>query len=582
MYGIEALNLAKSIGLRKIEAEACIALANSYMITDPEIQKEYAMEALKVTQNHKLETQEGRAHTALGNYYLHTNQHYLAHSHYKKAEKIYTQLQDLRLQSILYFNMSNLFSIINDKENLKYYASKLLEIAIKRGDHAMEIRARRLLFDKNEGQQEVDFFLDLYQKASSINSNYLYNIATVIGDIYIQLNLPHKALPFLYKALESNETGTATLNLSQVYISFAEAYALLNRADSADYFFKKTMDYPFAFDDIMMNIFRVRSIIESKKGNDKDALDYFKKFHHLSDSINKNMRTTEIARIKNWHELEQKDLENEILQQEYQKQQRHILILGIFSVLIFMSFTLSIFLYRKINQKNRELSELHATKDKLFSIIAHDLRSPVASLVSVLELTQSNTMETRSQDAVFKDISKRVDETYRLLDNLLRWAKNQMQKMVASPVSFDIQAECTVITDLLKNNASTKKITLINHTDKQNVYADKDMFSVVLRNLTTNAIKFTPEGGEVSINSELSENMVIISVKDTGIRMTQEVQDNLFKLSTTKSQLGTYNEVGTGLGLVLCADFVKANGGEIWFTSKEGEGTTFFFSLPAR
>jgi len=236
----------------------------------------------------------------------------------------------------------------------------------------------------------------------------------------------------------------------------------------------------------------------------------------------------------------------------------------------------------EITEKNFELEELHATKDKLFSVVAHDLRSPMAALMSVMKLTHMNILDAETQAQMFKDISKRVDDVYGLLENLLRWAKSQMQGQVIAPVYFDVQDEIRLVMDGLQLIASAKMVAMNNRAGKQEVFSDRDMFSVVVRNLATNALKYSSAGGTVTIDSELTDNMLVVSVADTGIGMSQAVQDKLFKLSETHSQRGTDNETGTGLGLVLCADFVKANGGKIWFSSAQGEGSTFFFSVPMR
>jgi len=251
-------------------------------------------------------------------------------------------------------------------------------------------------------------------------------------------------------------------------------------------------------------------------------------------------------------------------------------------VIIFTLLFMLIHFYMKTLEKNRELKELHSVKDKIFSVVAHDLRSPMVSLMSLLKLTSMKKLDAETQAGLLKDISKRVDDVFGLLDNLLRWAKNQMHGLVMSPVYFDVKNEIDTVMDGLHDIAASKKISLNNRAGHFEVYADRDMFSVVVRNLTTNAIKYSPVKSEITIDSELSDDKLVISVKDSGTGMPQEVQEKLFKLSETKSERGTNNESGTGLGLVLCAEFVKANGGNIWFTSIQGEGSTFFFSVPVK
>ena len=258
------------------------------------------------------------------------------------------------------------------------------------------------------------------------------------------------------------------------------------------------------------------------------------------------------------------------------------MILAISQVIILALLALVVFFYRKITMKNREMEELHTVKDKLFSVVAHDLRNPIAALMSILKLTNRNELDKETQAKMLSDVSKRIDDMYRLLDNLLRWTKNQMQGIVPTPTYFDVQDESYAVMNTLRDDATVKNITLNNRTGKHQVYADRDLFAVVVRNLTSNAIKYTPTNGTITITSELSNNMLIVSVKDSGTGIPQDVQAKLFKLSETKSQRGTDNESGTGLGLVLCADFVKANGGNIWFTSVQGEGSTFFFSVPVK
>ena len=256
-------------------------------------------------------------------------------------------------------------------------------------------------------------------------------------------------------------------------------------------------------------------------------------------------------------------------------------IVGLLAI-IFVLLVLSVSFFTITIMKNRELKKLHVVKDKIFSLVAHDLRSPMGALATTLKLAEKNRLDPETQAQLFKDISNRVDNTFSLLDNLLRWAKSQMKGMVSTPVYFDVQEESFTVTNALQYVAENKGITIDNHIEKHQVYADRDMFAVVVRNLTANALKFTFGNGTITLDSELSDGMLVVSVKDTGIGMSQEVQEKLFQLSEIKSRRGTNNESGTGLGLVLSADFVKANGGRIWFTSVQGKGSTFFFSVPVK
>jgi len=501
----------------------------------------------------------------------------------------------------------SLFYDIEDMDNTVYYADKILEIIAERYDLTtlQSISSDTLIladkpyylpslmfgaqffkgmarYKDNAEEEALDYFLDMLRKSIFLNAKYNYPgyIAWQCGKIYMKQNRPREALRYLHWVREDFEAKEDLSNLSSTYAYLAEAYIMLQRTDSAEYFIKKAWEYPILYDDTKLELFRVRYLIDFNNNDYRNALESYKKYHHLSDSINKAGKSAEITRMRNWYELEQKDNENMLLQHEYQKQRRLILVLQGALAMIFALFALSVFFYRKNFKKNRELKELHGVKDKLFSVVAHDLRSPIGSLMSLLMMANEKMLDADMQAQLFKDISNEVDDCFGLLDNLLRWAKSQMQGIIPSPSYFDAQESSCEVTDTLQSIALSKNIVLDNQIGRQQLYADRNMFSVVVRNLTMNALKYTSADGEVTLSSELSGNMLVISVKDTGIGMPQEVQDNMFKLTETKSRRGTNNESGVGLGLILCADFVKANGGNIWFNSKPEEGSTFFFSIP--
>ena len=604
----QALTFAKENSLEK--GNLLIDISQLYRVADTAKSRSYIMEALSLAQKVGLKKIEARAYCALGNYHLVVGQFYSAYVNYKKAEKVCIAINDKNYLINVYYNMMLVFVDIDDKENTFLYADKLLEIAsewydlttltpINNSTNKIEVfgvynklslifgaqfHKGRMLYKDNEAQEALNYYLDMFNKTIRLDTKYYQqNIAYTCGYFYNKLNQPHEALKYLHWARKDSEkeiNNEISIDLSETYAYLAESHILLNQLDSAEYYLKKSREVPLLVDFMKAKLYQINSTIDSKKGNYRRALENFRKFHLLSDSLTQAGKTAEITRLKNWNELEQKDNDNEILQLEKQKQHKLILILTSSLVMILALFFLSAFLFSKTIRKNRELKELHIVKDKLFSVVAHDLRSPMGALMSVLKLANRNMLDADMQVQLLKDISSRVDDTYGLIDNMLCWAKSQMQGIVPSPAYFDVQEASLSVTDNLQNIAAGKNINLNNRIEPQQVYADSDMFVVVVRNLVMNAIKYTSAKGEIILSSELSDDKLVILVKDTGIGMTQEVQEKLFNLSETKSIRGTNNEGGTGLGLVLCADFVKANGGSIWFTSVQGEGSTFFFSVP--
>jgi len=559
-------------------------LSHEFLIADSAKCRIYALQALELAQNIGSKQMEGAAHKVLGDCYLNKNP-YFAHAHYKEAERLFLKLDDREYLFRVYHNFMLLFYMIDDMKNTTFYANKVLEMVAERENGEYEAFAAEFFigmarFKDNEGQEALDYYLSMYRKAIRLNGSYYTQyIAWYCGKLYILQNRPREALQYLHLIRKFFESDKANI-MPENYASCAEAYAMLNQIDSAEYYIKKTLNAPILTDEARLILQRTHSLLESGKGDYRAALESYKKYHHLSDSIVRAGKTAETGRLKNWYELEQKDAENKHLQEERQMHHKRILNMTIALIMILALLILFVFYYRKTVEHNREMKKLHTIKNKLFSVMAHDLRSPMGALVTMLKLANKKKLDTETQAQLLQDISNRVDNTFDLLDNLLRWVKSQMQGMIPAPVHFDVQEESHTVTDTLQDVAVAKMITLNNRIEKHQVYADKDMFDVVVRNLTSNAIKYTSANGTITLASELVEKMLVVSVKDTGTGMSQSVQDKLFKLSETQSQRGTNNESGTGLGLVLCAEFVKANGGNIWFSSVQNEGSTFFFSVP--
>lgn len=230
-----------------------------------------------------------------------------------------------------------------------------------------------------------------------------------------------------------------------------------------------------------------------------------------------------------------------------------------------------------------QLKETNATKDKFFSIIAHDLKSPFVGLLGYSEILKNEIDSLPKEKIVeFSDnLNKNIKNTFNLLENLLNWALFQTGKMKFNPESFDLFLEINSILELFDANTMSKNISILNDV-KINTYveADKNMIRTVLYNLISNAIKFTNPKGFVKIKSEEINSHLEISVSDNGVGIPKENQKMLFKLDSNISTRGTYNEKGTGLGLLLCKEMIDKHKGKIEVESEEGKGTTFRICLP--
>jgi len=239
--------------------------------------------------------------------------------------------------------------------------------------------------------------------------------------------------------------------------------------------------------------------------------------------------------------------------------------------------------FNKLKFYSEELKESNLTKDKLISVIAHDLRSPLASLINVTKLLTED-FDIMSRDEIKNimiSLNKETELTFESLNNLLLWSKTQRKKL--EPVLETTNLHQLVENSILPINGlyHQKGIKLANHIDKHiDVFADSSMMQSVIKNLLINSIKFTHEGGHISWDATNSADEVIITIQDNGVGMKPEVLEKLFNPDIEFTTIGTQNEKGTGLGLQICKEFVELNGGRIWAESQHEEGTTFYFSLP--
>ncbi len=238
---------------------------------------------------------------------------------------------------------------------------------------------------------------------------------------------------------------------------------------------------------------------------------------------------------------------------------------------------------KKIKKQNLELQKINAEKNKLFSIISHDLRSPFNALIgfSTILHKKIDSYEMAKTKKMILSIKNIATGTYDLLDDLLEWANFHSGQIKFKPKTIDLLNFTALKINLIENFAAQKEIEIENKiSETTEIFADEHMISLIFRNLLTNAIKFTHRNGKISIFTTETDKNIEISIKDNGIGIVQEKQEILFQMNNNISSQGTENETGTGLGLILCREFVEKHDGKIWVKSEPEKGSIFTFSIP--
>ncbi|PKP36815.1 MAG: hypothetical protein CVT98_07010 [Bacteroidetes bacterium HGW-Bacteroidetes-15] len=238
---------------------------------------------------------------------------------------------------------------------------------------------------------------------------------------------------------------------------------------------------------------------------------------------------------------------------------------------------------KELEKQRTELEALNSTKDKFFAIIAHDLKNPFSTVLGLSELLarEFETFDSDSLKNFITQIYKYSNNTFNLLENLLQWSMLQTGRMPLRPRIVSLKSIIEENIDILSGNATHKDVSIeVVASNDSTAYVDSNQITTVVRNLLSNAIKFTPSKGKILISVESHGEMWKISVKDNGVGISEKDLNRLFHIDSNPTKIGTAQETGTGLGLILCKEFVERNGGTIWVESGEGKGSAFYFTVP--
>lgn len=585
--------------------------AHRILLSDFEKALEYCFRALKINETHNLP--EGKAETlsAIGQIYKEVGNNYKAMEYYMQSLIIQQELHyeegtvnTLNALGTIYLDLE-----ANDKA-LAYHA-KALTISENKSLRKLEANTVFHIGQVYKKEGKLKGALKKHKEALSIRKaiDHQAGIAesyTSIGEIYLLLSNDKQALQHQLIGIKTKKKLQDKAGLAKSYNQIGSIFIHSKEYERAIRNLELALEYGVQIQakKQIRDTYEHLYVCHSALGNYSKALEYKDLFIAISEFIYSEESERKIAEMQTKYEIDKKENEIKILKQEQvlkefqlaqQKEYKNFLIAGIIMVAVIALLSYYSFKVKKrsniqltetnsqINEKNKSLEELNATKDKFFSIISHDLKGPLNSLTSFSSLLINHTAHLSKEEIqmLAKDLDKSVKGLFSLLENLLEWSRSQSGNIELKPETLDLNDLINQSKNLLSKTAETKNIA-IQTKEYYNiaVHADRNSINTVVRNLISNAIKFTPSGGEIKIDARESSNMVMISIQDNGVGISEEVIDRLFRIDKKHTTNGTSNEKGTGLGLILCKEFIEKNGGTIAVESQEGKGSVFSFTLP--
>ena len=526
----------------------------------------------------------------IGHGYNQKGEYQKAISYYIKYAEIAIDLRDKNAESGAYIAIGDAYSLMGDHSNSVEFYNRGIRITREINDSIKLATALLNAGDEYFNYGSMDTALRYFEESGQIFNAVDYKIGTAynlgnMGMVLASQGRHNAAENLMIEASAILQELEDYYPISVYYMYIADIYLQQGDIDRALLFATNSLDLARTYqlnEQIMEVALKISEIYEST-GLKADAFDYLKIHNAYRDSLNKEEMIRQIADLRTEFEVSQKQVEVDLANQ--QKRNQQIISIALVSVLS-LSAILLITLYRNNQQRkktNRELATLNETKDKFFSIISHDLRGPVSSFYGITRIIK---MYLKRQD--YKGLNKLTDEIDRsvktlgdLLDNLLNWAIQQREQLPYQPEKIALKELFTYVTDIFNDAARAKNINFeIPLSEDFEIFADRNTTQTILRNLVSNAIKFTPAGGTISLKGDRAQPGIAMIVSDNGIGIPQEKLDSLFSFKARKSTFGTSGEKGLGLGLQLVYEFVSLNKGEIEVTSREGKGTSFTVLLP--
>jgi signal transduction histidine kinase len=578
----------------------------------------YYKNALKISKRSNNKALIFDVQNNLGKHYETVGDYTNAFEHYLNNLGIIDSIYNVILKSSCYNHLGNLYQAIGDNENSVKYHKKALNARLKLGYEEGMAKSYNNLGEIYLAINKVDSALALFTASLSICKTIGYSKGKIKAYTNIGICLNKKqeqgAVHYFDSSMSLAKTIGYEKGIADNLMGLGSYYCKHDDYKKAIMYLKATnkMALELNLPEHYKNGNFYLSRVYEKTGDYKSSLAYYKQYVDVEKQLFNEAKNKQIKSNQLRYETEKKKRENEILKKENEliglrikrQKTRSIFI----SILLVISLLLIFVIYKRsqIKQKtsrqlaslnstitaqnlslkklNNELNKVNLEKDKFFSIIAHELRNPLwwfRNLASTLSANFREMDEAKLEKSL-RSINESAVAVFHLMDNLLFWSRKQLNRITCDPVNFNLNEIIQETIYLVKNEIEFKEIRLNNSIDKDTiVVADKDLIKVVFRNIISNSLKYTPKKGKISISQQTKKNCVTVMIEDTGIGIKQKELEKILQSKSYASNLGLMQEKGTGLGLMMCKEFIEMNNGKMKIESEESKGTRIMFSIPS-
>ena len=541
-----------------------------------------------------------------------------AYFFYLQSLNAYEKANDYRGIAMMENNLGTVSHEMGKLDEAKNHYQRAYEIYHENGYVVDECQALNniglILYDNQLYDSSLVYFQNVLEIIDSLkvtNEESQYVLSAVYNNMalaYGDLGNHQLALDYLRRGLSMAWSIDDLFNLGSVYTSLGSLFGVMGQQDSALFYLHRALRIAtqHGFKSLELDTYEELAVLHANVGNYASAYNWHLRYDTVYKALFNENQAAQMARQRAHYEQELKDSEIEQLLSETQVQKTlNKLFLVFIVVIIALSLVIAINLrskkstnqmlaernlqlsnaLQKLSESELELQNLNRSKDRIFTVVAHDLRNPVAAVNGFSELLHDNfdqfTQETQKEYIL--QILQGTQHIQSLLENMLIWARSQMKAVKYNPEILSVRNVVDACVKELKPNFDQKKVECLVKVDRKcEVFADKSMMYTVIRNLLMNAIKFSFPGSKIRVTTDNGTEDCSIMIADEGIGIQPEIQEKLFDSNEAISSPGTTGESGSGLGLVICKDFLDRNNGSISVDSEPGNGSTFTVTLPMR